>query len=549
VIDRPIIRDADFCASENGAVSPNKRQTMNLYSFSRMCAVTALVALGAGFNMKSAVAQQQNRPDGDPGVEVLTRGPVHEAFAETVSFNPEPGIVAPKAPREIIEEIPPDQRPDGVNVTWIPGYWAWDDERNDYLWISGIWRDLPPGRQWVPGYWGQTSEGYQWTSGYWADGAVNETQYLPEPPESVEIGPNIAAPAPNLGWVPGSWLWQQNRYAWRPGYWAAGRPDWVWVPAHYIWAPRGYVFSDGYWDYTTEHRGVLFAPVYFEPQVYTRPAYTYSPTFAINLAVFSDQLFIRPRYQHYYFGDYYATRYHDTGFFASFSYQSSHHGYDPIYAHQSWEHRGERDWERHDRDNFAHRRDFVEARPPRTLLAQRELYARPARSGETRIEVAASFDLQAKRKDSAIHYQKVDQAERQQLAQRGRAIQNTRGERQKLETKTVVAPKDKPSKPVEPAKVKLPKPQIVAKPVEQLGKGQAPPKRQMVPKPDPKVEPKAARTNNRIEATREPAVKKADPPTHESKAQPQTKKPDPQPHPPKGDPKDKKPKDEPKDKP
>ena len=50
-------------------------------------------------------------------------------------------------------------------MAWIPGYWAWDDERTDFLWVSGIWRALPPGRQWVPGYWGRSGQGAQWTSG------------------------------------------------------------------------------------------------------------------------------------------------------------------------------------------------------------------------------------------------------------------------------------------------------------------------------------------------------------------------------------------------
>ena len=158
-------------------------------------------------------------------MEVLTRGPVHEAFAETVTFDPEPGIVVPKAPPEAIEELPPEQRPEGDNVAWIPGYWAWDDERSDFLWVSGIWRNLPPGRQWVPGYWGQSGPDYQWTSGYWADAAVSEIEYLPEPPASVEVGPNIAAPSADQTWLPGCWVWQQNRYAWRPGYWADGAAE------------------------------------------------------------------------------------------------------------------------------------------------------------------------------------------------------------------------------------------------------------------------------------------------------------------------------------
>lgn len=100
---------------------------------------------------------QPQPPDQDvPGAQVLTRGPVHEAFAGGVAFNPEPGVVATKAPPGVIEEMPPEERPEGDNVTWIPGYWGWDDERSDFLWISGTWRALPPGRQWMAGYWAKT---------------------------------------------------------------------------------------------------------------------------------------------------------------------------------------------------------------------------------------------------------------------------------------------------------------------------------------------------------------------------------------------------------
>ena len=282
--------------------------------------VSTLLALGASFGLNKAVFAQPGPADAEQGVQVLTRGPVHEAFAETVTFDPEPGIVVPKAPPAAIEEVPPEEKPEGANVAWIPGYWAWDDERSDFLWVSGIWRDLPPGRQWVPGYWGKSGQGYQWTSGYWADAKVSEVEYLPEPPETVEVGPNIAASSADQTWLPGCWVWQQNRYAWRPGFWAAAQPDWVWVPAHYVWAPRGYVFVDGYWDYAIGRRGVLFAPVYFNAGVYARRGFSYSPETVIDLGALVNHLFLRPRYEHYYFGDYYAPNYQNAGFYSSFSY-------------------------------------------------------------------------------------------------------------------------------------------------------------------------------------------------------------------------------------
>ena len=121
--------------------------------------MTAILVVGIGLSWGVVRAIQPPRPDGE-GVEVLTRGPVHEAFAQTVTFDPEPGIVVNRAPPNPIEEIPPNQRPEGVNIAWIPGYTAWDDERNDYLWVSGVWRAPPPGREWVSGYWGRSAHGF-----------------------------------------------------------------------------------------------------------------------------------------------------------------------------------------------------------------------------------------------------------------------------------------------------------------------------------------------------------------------------------------------------
>ena len=79
--------------------------------------------------------------------EELTRGPVHEAFAEQISADPSLGILVAQAPPEAIDEIPPEYKPEGENINWIPGYWWWDEDASDYIWVSGVWRAVPAGQQ------------------------------------------------------------------------------------------------------------------------------------------------------------------------------------------------------------------------------------------------------------------------------------------------------------------------------------------------------------------------------------------------------------------
>src|SRR5262249_26829045 len=156
----------------------------------------------------------------------------------------------------------------------------------------GLWRDVPPGRQWVPGYWTQVEGGYGWVPGVWVDTQDNQVQYLPVPPASLEAGPSSPAPAAGAVWSPGYWLWQDNRYAWRPGFWVDFQPDWVWVPAHYTWSPSGYLFVDGYWDRPITQRGTPFAPVYFSQPVYQQPQFVYTPTVGLLASALVSSLFV-----------------------------------------------------------------------------------------------------------------------------------------------------------------------------------------------------------------------------------------------------------------
>jgi hypothetical protein len=308
------------------------------------------------------------------GAEVLTRGPVHEAFAEPLAADPQAGMIVNKKPPEEIDEVPPDLKPEGDNVAWIPGYWAWDDDRSDFIWVSGIWRNPPPNRRWVPGYWTEAQGGWQWVPGLWVPVVQEELMYHPAPPQTLEAGPSSPAPSDQHFWVPGCWMWYETGYRWRPGFWSPYRDDWVWVPAHWVWTPSGYLFVPGYWDHRLVYRGSLFAPVYFHGPWWRRPRFHYTPWCVVDAGPLCMHFWIRPRYGHYYFGDYYGPHYLTIGFTPWSHWHSNPHHWDPLLMHNQVYFR------HHDRVDYVHRMQqwhahydkHIDVRPPHTFLEQQK---------------------------------------------------------------------------------------------------------------------------------------------------------------------------------
>jgi hypothetical protein len=311
-----------------------------------------------------------------PGVDVLARGAVHEAFAQPQDGQPGEGPIAPKAPPPAIEELPPDQKPEGDNVQWIPGYWQWDEETSKFVWISGTWRVTPPGRQWVPGRYRKTDGGYQWVPGFWGDAGVREVPVLPTPPATVESGPSMPAPTADSVYVPGCWVYRDTRFLWRPGYFMDFRPGWVWVPAHYVWTPAGYVFVNGYWDYPLDRRGLLFTPALIDPAV-IQPGWSYTPTFVVSADFLPSALFVRPRHCHYFFGDYFGPRYNRCGFTAWLDFRIGRNVCDPLFSYYRCAYGGG-PWERDLRALYVGRVRGTIDLPPRTLVQQNALIRTPA---------------------------------------------------------------------------------------------------------------------------------------------------------------------------
>jgi hypothetical protein len=348
------------------------------------------VTLGGKQQRVRAQAPDANAdvPPVPKGVEVMCRGPVHEAFASPTT-DPVPSKAVAKAPPQPLDEMPPEQKPEG-EVVWIGGYWAWDDDRNDFLWVSGVWRTPPPGKRWVPGYWKEDNTQHQWVPGIWvADEqqqqaptqAAAQVNYLPEPPKPPDTAAPGEAPSPESFYVPGHWQWRdagyvtvggvatyhEAGYAWAPGYWARVQPGYVWVPAHYRWTPMGFIYVAGYWDLAISRRGIVYAPVVVDP-AYVGVGFVYTPAYAISDTVMIDAMFVRPCFCHYYFGDYYGVAYAGYGYESVVVFGRAH--YDPIFSYAVYEHRYEPGWVSVQLDITLGRRAGRYEAPPRTLVQQ-----------------------------------------------------------------------------------------------------------------------------------------------------------------------------------
>jgi len=317
------------------------------WRFSRLgLACLAIVCFKPIVSAQNAVDQES---DASSGVQVVERGPIHEAYLQRYT-QPTTAPVIEREPPEPVMERESDIRSDNPEAIWIPGYWAWDDTRNDFIWVSGIWRVPPPGHVWIKGYWDRDDQGWRWIGGFWS-AELENVDYIPDPPpqDQVDEGPVGDPPADNAIWIPGCYQYTGQTYAWNAGYWAAGQPGWIWTPAHYDWTPYGYVYTAGYWDYPLDTRGILFAPVYFPRPLLAQPL-IYCPSYTLGTDLF-DWVFARAGYRSYYFGNYFGPGFVNLGFSSWYggygpSWRRASGYFDPAfwwyrhqYRHETW-----RDW-------------------------------------------------------------------------------------------------------------------------------------------------------------------------------------------------------------
>ncbi len=421
--------------------------SFNTASFRTACVVTVCVA-GIVGTASLAYSQPPTAPQPDTAIPPpagaatdkiveQTRGPLNQGFAEMTNMTPQPPPPVAKEPPDPIDEQPPDVRPDNPDATWVPGYWSWSPESNDFLWVSGSWRVPPPGHRWIPGYWAQGNGNYQWVSGFWTPEDVEETTYLPAPPSYRDEGVDTTNP-PDADhfWVPGYWAYRTRQYEWQPGYWSRVVAGWMWIPAHYEWTPYGYVFIAGHWDYPLDQRGMLFTPVAFTSPIYLNPGFVYTPQYLVAVDSLIDNLFVAPGFQSYYFGDYYGPQYAGFGIYPWFNVGVGPYLYDPIFAYRSnllW--RTNPHW----RDEFRTRYDRLvrdpALRPPRTWHD----YQRLVRNGRLPNDRMVALPLRDALRDKRFnqHVVRLTDADRRAFRTQSEFRRNQITERSRLERASI----------------------------------------------------------------------------------------------------------------
>ena len=82
--------------------------------------------------------------------------------AAQISFGISVNIAPPPLPVYVQPALPEP------GYIWTPGYWAWDDDDEDYYWVPGAWVAPPRfGLLWTPGYWSWNDGVYMFRPGYW----------------------------------------------------------------------------------------------------------------------------------------------------------------------------------------------------------------------------------------------------------------------------------------------------------------------------------------------------------------------------------------------
>jgi hypothetical protein len=117
---------------------------------------------------------------------ILATFSVQAMFATHEALNPNPtqsGLIEKEPPLPLLDPIAPQPSPD---TRWVPGYFSWNPEKQDFEWEPGIWIKAPEGTVWVPGKWKNDQGGYIRIQGYFAKKLQETEAPLPNLKETLD---------------------------------------------------------------------------------------------------------------------------------------------------------------------------------------------------------------------------------------------------------------------------------------------------------------------------------------------------------------------------
>lgn len=114
----------------------------------------------------------------------------HEVYLPAKAIHSLHSLSVLYPPPSPLSEQPPEAKPIGDDVVWVPGYWMWETRRDNWVWVSGVWVHAPAAYHWVAGYWSIEGDGWRWIPGSWVKDEPPPPSYTPPPP--LAFGPRTS---------------------------------------------------------------------------------------------------------------------------------------------------------------------------------------------------------------------------------------------------------------------------------------------------------------------------------------------------------------------
>ena len=328
-------------------------------------------------------------------MEVLARGPVHEAYADSSNSSTATPLVTKNLP-DGIEEFP---RTTSRMATMFSGFRATGTGMRIEMTSVGsavFGGVCLPGRVWVPGSCAGQRVGRRLMAmgaGVLAGSPRPTTSTTGSTAAGSSVSPRAAG---NLGKRPGRSSTDSNEllHPRKLGFgelvaMSGGRANGLSIERagcgclHTFAGVRSATFMSR--DTGTIHsrlEGVLYAPVAYPTAIYTQPGYVYTPSYVVSDQCMMGAMFVRRGWGCYYFGDYYGPQYATGGYSAwcgtvgangafvvGFG-VGARWGYDPLWSYYSVAYRGSPAWTTGMGDLYVGRFRGTIAAPPVTLVQQ-----------------------------------------------------------------------------------------------------------------------------------------------------------------------------------